>query len=236
MDGSVQEAVSMLDEILPGGLAAYTVGKGGAREELTVDADYFDIPLVVLVDGNSASAAEVFAGAVQGRERGQIVGTQTYGKGVVQSVIDMPYSGGGVKLTNALYYTPAEKAVNDGITPDIVVSNPEGRLTFETECAAAAGHYGAWRNDRTGVSYMSRIGIIAIIIEGNKESVARVNTVLSDYSELVHARMGVPNHEKNLNVISLVVEATNEQVGALTGRLGNIPDVTVKSMMTNKTY
>lgn len=83
---------------------------------------------------------------------------------------------------------------------------------------------------------MSRIGMIAIIIEGNKESVARVNTVLSDYSEIVHARMGVPNHEKNLNVISLVVEATNEQVGALTGRLGNIPDVTVKSMMTNKTY
>ena len=139
MDGSVQEAVSMLDEILPGGLAAYTVGKGGAREELTVDADYFDIPLVVLVDGNSASAAEVFAGAVQGRERGQIVGTQTYGKGVVQSVIDMPYSGGGVKLTNALYYTPAEKAVNDGITPDVVVSNPEGRLTFETDAQLQQG-------------------------------------------------------------------------------------------------
>ena len=133
MDGSVPDAVSMLDEILPEGLAAYTVDKENKRDELTVDADYFDLPLVVLVDGNSASAAEVFAGAVQGRGRGQVIGTQTYGKGVVQSIVDMPYSGGGVKLTSALYYTPDEKAVNGGITPDIAVSNPEGRLTFETD-------------------------------------------------------------------------------------------------------
>ena len=125
MDGSVPDAVSMLDEILPEGLAAYTVDKENKRDELTVDADYFDLPLVVLVDGNSASAAEVFAGAVQGRGRGQVIGTQTYGKGVVQSIVDMPYSGGGVKLTSALYYTPDEKAVNGGITPDIAVSNPE---------------------------------------------------------------------------------------------------------------
>ncbi|MBC5647774.1 S41 family peptidase [Christensenella tenuis] len=133
MDGSVLNAVSMLDEILPEGLAAYTVDKENKRDELTVDANYYELPLVVLVDGNSASAAEVFAGAVQGRGRGQVIGTQTYGKGVVQSIVDMPYSGGGVKLTSALYYTPDEKAVNDGITPDIVVSNPEGRLTFETD-------------------------------------------------------------------------------------------------------
>lgn len=83
---------------------------------------------------------------------------------------------------------------------------------------------------------MNRIGIIAIIIEGHRESVAQVNAILSDYSEIVHARLGVPNHEKDINVISLVVEATNEQVGAVTGRLGNVNGVTVKSMMTNKTY
>ena len=83
---------------------------------------------------------------------------------------------------------------------------------------------------------MNRIGIIAIIIEGHKESVARVNAILSEYADLVHARMGVPNHEKDINVISLVVEATGDQVGAMTGQLGNLPGVTVKSMMTNKTY
>lgn len=83
---------------------------------------------------------------------------------------------------------------------------------------------------------MNRIGIIAIIIEGHRESAAQVNAILSEHSGIVHARMGVPNHEKDINVISLVVEATNEQVGAVTGRLGNLPGVTVKSMMTNKTY
>ena len=65
---------------------------------------------------------------------------------------------------------------------------------------------------------------------------ARVNAILSEYADLVHARMGVPNHEKDINVISRVVEATGDQVGAMTGRLGNLPGVTVKSMMTNKTY
>ncbi len=133
MDGSVVNAVSMLDEILPEGLAAYTVDKQQKRDELTVNADYFDLPLVIMADGNTASAAEVFAGAVQARGRGVVVGTQTYGKGVVQEILDMPYSGGGVKLTNALYYTPNDKAINDGITPDIPVSNPAGRLTFDTD-------------------------------------------------------------------------------------------------------
>ena len=80
---------------------------------------------------------------------------------------------------------------------------------------------------------MNRIGIIAIIIEGHKESVARVNAILSEYADLVHARMGVPNHEKDINVISLVVEATGDQVGAMTGLRGNLPGVTVISMMTN---
>lgn len=133
MDGSVKDAVTMLDELLPEGLAAYSVDKQEKRDELKVNADYFDIPIVVLADGNTASAAEVFAGAIQARERGKVIGTQTYGKGVVQAIVDMPYSGGGVKLTNALYYTPNEKPINDGITPDVPVTNPEGRLTFDTD-------------------------------------------------------------------------------------------------------
>lgn len=83
---------------------------------------------------------------------------------------------------------------------------------------------------------MNRIGIIAIIIEENRESVAQVNAILSEYSALIHARMGVPNREKGIYVISLVVEVNNEQLGAITGRLGNLKGVTVKSMMTNKTY
>ncbi|MEF9988313.1 MAG: S41 family peptidase [Christensenella sp.] len=139
MDGSIKDAVAMLDEILPEGIATYTVDKNNERDELKVNAEYYDIPLVVLVDENTASASEVFAGAVQASARGKIIGTKTYGKGVVQSVVDMPYSGGGAKLTSALYYTPNDKAINDGITPDVAVSNPAGKLTFETDAQLQQG-------------------------------------------------------------------------------------------------
>lgn len=83
---------------------------------------------------------------------------------------------------------------------------------------------------------MNRIGSIAIIIEGNRKSVAAVNEVLSEYFECIRARTGIPNHEKGIYVISLIVELTTEQLGAITGKLGNLPDVTVKSLLTNKSY
>ena len=137
MDGSVKDAVSMLDEIIPEGVVTYAMDKNGNKDESTVDGEYYDLPLVVLVDGNSASAAEIFAGAVQDRGRGKVVGSQTYGKGVVQAVFDMPYySGGGVKLTSAVYYTPAGKLINgDGITHDVTVDIPVDitALTAETD-------------------------------------------------------------------------------------------------------
>ncbi len=137
MDGSIKNAIDMLDEIVPEGVVAYTVDKAENKDEFKVSGEYFDLPLVVLVDANSASAAEVFAGAVQDRGRGQVVGSQTYGKGVVQSVFDMPYySGGGVKLTSAVYYTPEGKLINGtGITPDIPVEAPAdlANLTAETD-------------------------------------------------------------------------------------------------------
>jgi putative iron-only hydrogenase system regulator len=83
---------------------------------------------------------------------------------------------------------------------------------------------------------MNRIGMIAIMIEEHRESVEQVNHILSEFSDCIHARMGVPNHEKDLFIIALVVEVTTQQLGALTGRLGKLKGVTVKSMMTNKTY
>ncbi|MEG1158194.1 MAG: CopG family transcriptional regulator, partial [Christensenellaceae bacterium] len=64
---------------------------------------------------------------------------------------------------------------------------------------------------------MNRIGIIAVIIEQNRQSVADVNQILSDYSDCIHARMGVPNHEKDIFIISLIVEVNTEQLGAMTG-------------------
>lgn len=137
MDGSVANAVEMLDEIVPEGVVTYTMDKNGAKDEFTVDGAFYDLPLVVLADENTASAAEVFAGAVQDRGRGIVVGENTYGKGVVQIVQEMPYySGGGVKLTNAVYYTPAGSLINgNGISPDVLVSIPPGitELNEETD-------------------------------------------------------------------------------------------------------
>jgi len=130
MGGNVSDATSMLDQLLPEGVLVYSVNRDGDRKDWTSDASYNDIPLVVLVNGNSASASEIFAGAIQDYQRGKLIGTQTYGKGVTQITVEMPYSGGGVKLTNAVYYTPNGRDINGvGLTPDQVVDLPEGVAT-----------------------------------------------------------------------------------------------------------
>ncbi len=142
LGGSVKECVDIAKMILPKGLICYTLDKAGKRDEYIADSDgqYVGIPLIVLVNGNTASASEIIAGAIQDDGRGKLVGTQTYGKGVVQSVLDMPYSGGGVKLTSAVYYTPSGRNINGvGLTPDAPVELPDdvksgkAQLTEETD-------------------------------------------------------------------------------------------------------
>lgn len=78
-----------------------------------------------------------------------------------------------------------------------------------------------------------RIGFIGIVIEDRSVS-DKVNTILSNYGSIINGRIGIPNHQIGAAVIGLVVEGTNEQIGALTGKLGNLQGVTVKSSMTNK--
>lgn len=140
LGGSVKECVEIADMILPKGLVCYTLDKDGNRDEYTVDDKYDEIPMIVLVNGDSASASEILAGAIQDDGRGKLVGTETYGKGVVQSILDMPYSGGGVKLTASVYYTPKGRNINGiGLAPDVVVELPEdvtagtAPLTRETD-------------------------------------------------------------------------------------------------------
>lgn len=81
-----------------------------------------------------------------------------------------------------------------------------------------------------------RIGVVAVILEDERQSAAEVNDLLSQFAHCIRARLGVPNLEKDLHVIALVVEISTEELGALTGRLGKLPGVTVKSLLTNKTY
>ncbi len=76
-----------------------------------------------------------------------------------------------------------------------------------------------------------RIGVIAIVIE-NRESAEQVNKILSDHAEMIVGRMGVPYREKNINIISLIVDGDTDNIGSLTGKLGALPDVMVKSALT----
>lgn len=125
--GLLNVVCDILRDVLPEGLIVYTEDKNGNRSEETCDGkNPLDMPLAVLVNGNSASASEIFAGAVKDYGIGTIVGTTTYGKGVVQSIRQLS-DGSAVKLTIANYYTPKGNSINKtGIRPDVEVElSPE---------------------------------------------------------------------------------------------------------------
>lgn len=118
--GSLDAVLSIARMLLPEGLILYTEDKAGNREEYTCDGTReFQLPLVVLIDGNSASAAEILAGSVQDYGIGTLVGTKTFGKGIVQQVISMS-DGSAVKLTVSSYFTPNGRNIHGiGIQPDL---------------------------------------------------------------------------------------------------------------------
>lgn len=125
--GLLTSVCDILEEILPEGLIVYTEDKAGNRKEYTSSGENeLDIPLAVLVNGNSASASEIFAGAVQDYGIGTIVGTTTFGKGIVQSLL--PFTdGSAIKTTTAKYYTPKGRCIHGtGIEPDVTEELDEG--------------------------------------------------------------------------------------------------------------
>lgn len=115
-------ALDMLDQILPKKLVVYTKDKNGVAEEYyTKDDKEINIPIVILVNGNSASASEVFCGALRDYGKAKLLGTKTFGKGIVQSSFAFR-DGTGLKFTTSKYYTP--KGINihgTGFEPDIKV-------------------------------------------------------------------------------------------------------------------
>ncbi len=120
--GNVSTVCDMLDRMLPEGLIVYTQDKDGNKNEATSDEEnQFTKPMVVLMNGNSASASEIYAGAIQDYGLGKIVGTQSYGKGVVQQIFDLGDET-SLKITIADYYTPKGRNINgQGISPDVEV-------------------------------------------------------------------------------------------------------------------
>lgn len=124
--GVLQVVCDMLDQLLPEGMIVYTEDKNGNRKEYTSDEEHqFTKPLAVLANENSASASEIFAGAIQDYGIGTIVGTTTFGKGIVQRTFYLS-DGTGVKLTVAKYYTPKGHDIHKkGITPDVEIELDE---------------------------------------------------------------------------------------------------------------
>lgn len=120
--GSFSTVCKMLDGFLSDGVIVYTEDKSGYREYVRADKEIkYNLPMAVLVNGNSASASEIFSGTVKDRKLGLLVGEKTYGKGIVQNTI--PFSDGtAIKLTISRYYTASGKEIHGkGIAPDIKV-------------------------------------------------------------------------------------------------------------------
>lgn len=124
--GLLDSVVKILDRLLPPGLIVYTEDKNNNREEeKAVDQKKINVPMAVLINGNSASASEIFAGTLQDYKTATIVGTTSFGKGIVQKVIPLT-DGTAVKLTISKYFTPSGRNIHGaGITPDIEVELDE---------------------------------------------------------------------------------------------------------------
>jgi carboxyl-terminal processing protease len=126
--GLLDQGVKVADRFLTEGMIVKTVGKGGRemdRQMAHARGTWSGFPMVVLVDGATASAAEIVAGALQDHQRGVVMGTQTFGKGSVQTVMTIEGCGPkpcGLKLTVSRYYTPNGRSIQtQGITPNVVV-------------------------------------------------------------------------------------------------------------------
>ena len=120
--GLLDAVVEMLDYILPKGMIVYTEDKYGNRDEYKgTDKDVLELPMTVLINGNSASAAEIFAAAMQDYKAATLVGTTSFGKGIVQTILPLT-DGTAVKITISRYFTPNGVCIHgEGVTPDIEV-------------------------------------------------------------------------------------------------------------------
>ena len=128
--GLVDVSVAMADLILPEGTVVTIRDKAGYEEVHSIDNEYYDVPMVVLVNEYSASASEILSGAIRDYGEGTLIGTKTFGKGVVQNVLEF-MDGSGVKITSARYYTPSGECIHGvGIVPHVEVELDEDAVTL----------------------------------------------------------------------------------------------------------
>ncbi|MBQ3424346.1 MAG: S41 family peptidase [Clostridia bacterium] len=132
--GFLDQVVDMADQLLPEGIVVYVEERDGARQDYYSDAAYYDVPLAVLVNENSASASEILASSVQAFGRGTVVGTNTYGKGVVQSLRTFDEDGAGIQLTTSSYYDALGRCPQGvGVQPDLVVEFPSESIPLDPD-------------------------------------------------------------------------------------------------------
>lgn len=124
--GLLSECKKVADELLGEGTIVYTIDNMNRKEVLTSDKNKIDVPMVILVNGGTASASEIVSGAVKDTKAGLLVGTKTFGKGLVQQIIPLTWDKSAVKVTIARYYTPSGVCIQGkGIEPDLIVELPD---------------------------------------------------------------------------------------------------------------
>jgi carboxyl-terminal processing protease len=132
--GIIDSTVAITDKFLGEGIVTYTKTKSGEMEYYKSDANKDDIPLVLLVNDGSASASEIMSGAIKDTERGTLIGTKTFGKGIVQRVQRFGNEGEGIKMTVSEYFTPSGINIHGiGIEPDILLELPEDAEGYGNE-------------------------------------------------------------------------------------------------------
>lgn len=128
--GDFSQVVSIADMLLPEGLVVYTEDRNGNREEAKSDADFLDVPMVVLVNEYSASASEILAAALQDYDHAVVVGQKTFGKGLVQTIDTNFSNGAGFKYTISTYFSPNGRNIQgEGVEPDLTVVLDEAWLS-----------------------------------------------------------------------------------------------------------
>jgi carboxyl-terminal processing protease len=142
--GLLTASVEVADKFVDEGVIVSTRGRSPLEDYnyTAHKAGTWRVPLVVLIDGDSASASEIFAGAIRDHRRGNIVGQRSYGKGSVQGIFPLSIAGSGVRLTTAKFYSPGGHPIsNVGVNPDIVVQRtaklPAESTTGDAAVAAA---------------------------------------------------------------------------------------------------
>ena len=132
--GDLEAVVDLVDKFVSEGTIVYTKDRNGKGEVYKAHGDSYDVPLVLIVNGNSASASEIMTGSLKAHDRATIVGTKTFGKGIVQSLFGLS-DGTAVKITESEYYLPNDECIHgNGIEPDVKIEfDRENYIKYESD-------------------------------------------------------------------------------------------------------